>query len=377
MKLYWNLFILLCWALQSVEAQQADLELTYQFTVAGELEFGDTGYLVNPLSAATDSKGNIFISDHDGRQVHKYSPDGDYMRSFGGMGRGPGEFNRIAEIAIDGKDRLLVLDRFQFKVARFNTETGNIEEHRFEDMPQINMMTLVPLQENYFAGFYVESGTHVAYDAEMRAVRVYHFGDGEKRNTLYQIFNSQFDPEVNFERMLGSGIGHKLARFSDHELIAGHTVYTGRHFVIDTESGAERMFINDEVALPHYHLMDPDDRPSDPDQRFSGAISSSGSMGRFYYQVLHQSMLLGTLDGSFYHIYRMNEKEGYGYSDYLEVFSSEGKLIYHDKLPDTMETPENLHYRAYLHLSGDGRLIIRDSFELDDPAVTVYRLQLK
>jgi hypothetical protein len=369
-------FLLICLFSPLTIAQNLNLDVEYLFTVGGEIEFGEPGYLMNPQSAVTDSKGNIYISDHSGRKIHQYSPEGVYQKSFGGVGRGPGEFDRMAEIAIDEKDRLLVLDRFQFKVARFNTDNGDIEEHLFEDMPQINMMTLVSIDEKHFAGVYMEAGRHVNIDDEIRSVRVYEFGNGEKQRSLFEIFKYQFDPDIALQRSFGTGIGHKLARYSEHELVAGHIVYTGRHFIIDTNTGIVRIFKNEQLLPPHYHLMNSDNFPSDFDQRFAGTVMSSGSMGRFYYQAIHQSKLISVIGGNLYHIYRKNEKEGYEYKDYLEVYSTEGELIFDDKLPDTIKVRDGVRYRSYLHLNEDGRLFVRETFDWDDPRLSVYQVNL-
>jgi hypothetical protein len=360
----------------SLFAQELNIELEFLFTVGEQTKFGEPGYLYMPQSVVTDSNGRIFVSDHRGRTIHMYTPEGAYLKSFGGPGKGPGEFNRLTEIAMDEKDRLLVLDRFQFKAARFKTDTGDIEEHRFEDTPQINLMTLAPIGENRFAATYVEGGRNVNIDSETQTVRIYEFGTGEKLCSLFEIFNYQFDPDIALHRSFGTGIGHKLERYSEHELVAGHIVYTGRHFIIDTDTDSVRIFKNEQLSPPHYHLMDPNNRKTDVDQRFAGTVMSSGAMGQFYYQILHRSMLLGVVGGNLYHIYRHNELEGYKYSDYLEVYSPDGKLIFHDKLPETIIKEDEVRYRSYLHLSEDGRIFVRDTFEMDDPRLTVYRVTL-
>jgi hypothetical protein len=349
-------------------------DLIFLFTIAEGVHFGEPGYLNQPQSAVTDSKGNIYISDHADRQVHQYSPEGAYLKSYGGAGRGPGEFNRMAEIAVDEKDRLMVLDRFQFKVSRFDTESGSIEEHQFEDMSQINMTTLVPIGEDYFAGIYMETGRHIEMTPEMHAVRLYKFGSGVKERSMFEIFTYQFDPEIELQRRLGSGLGHKLTRYSDSELVAGHMVYTGRHFIIDTETGSVKTLENKQLSPPHYHLMDWDSRPAEIDDYYAGAVTASGQTGRHYYQMLHQTMVLGVADGKLIHIYRKNEIEGHGYNDYLELFSEDGDLIYHDKLPDSLAIDENVRYRSYLHLDERGRLFVRDNFEMEDPRISVYQL---
>ena len=126
----------------SLQAQNLSLKVEYLFTVGEGLEFGESGYLYNPVGVTTDSQNNIFVGDHRGRAIHKYTPEGKYLQSVGAPGRGPGEFSRITEIAVNENDNLLVLDRFQFKVAKFNLDTGSVDEFIYKDMPDMTTMTL-------------------------------------------------------------------------------------------------------------------------------------------------------------------------------------------------------------------------------------------
>lgn len=356
--------------------QELDLEMEYLFTLGENIKFGEPGYLHMAQSATTDSKGNIFISDNQGRIINMYSSSGEYLKNFGRQGRGPGEFNHIDNIAIDENDRLLVLDRFQFKVSRFDVESDSIDEHLFEDMSQINMMTLVPLKNNLLTGIYVESGPHVTLDDETKAIRIYKFGEGEMVSSLFEIFKYQFDADIPAEKRFGSGVGHFLSKLSDTELVVGHNVYFGAHYILNIDSGEVKAIVNNQLGQDHYHLMDPEDRPTEVQEQFAGSISGGDSSGPFYYQILHQSMINAGIDEKLFHVYRKNEKEGYEFTDYLEVFSGDGELILHRSISDFIPLPEEVQFRNYLHLDEKGRLVVLDLFELDDPKISVYQLTL-
>ncbi|HCH09414.1 MAG TPA: hypothetical protein DEW32_09500, partial [Dehalococcoidia bacterium] len=62
---------------------------------------------------ATDpDNGDLFVSDGYGNaRVHKYSPDGEPIMSWGGPGTGPGEFNIVHNIATDRDGYVYVADR--------------------------------------------------------------------------------------------------------------------------------------------------------------------------------------------------------------------------------------------------------------------------
>ena len=73
-----------------------------------------------------DSDGNFYWQDNLIKQVHQYSPGGEYVRSFGGEGRGPGELAYLASSTAK-KNTLLLLDSMSKSVHLFNSETGQYQ----------------------------------------------------------------------------------------------------------------------------------------------------------------------------------------------------------------------------------------------------------
>lgn len=58
----------------------------------------------------TDSKGRIYLNDQRALRIHVYKSDGTYLSSIGQEGSGPGEFQRLTNILIDYRDRLVTID---------------------------------------------------------------------------------------------------------------------------------------------------------------------------------------------------------------------------------------------------------------------------
>ncbi len=76
-----------------------------------------------PTAAAISSSGDIFVSDgYDNARVHKYSPEGKLLKSWGKPGTGPGEFNLPHGIWVDKDDRVWVADRENNRIQIFDTE---------------------------------------------------------------------------------------------------------------------------------------------------------------------------------------------------------------------------------------------------------------
>lgn len=82
-----------------------------------------------PAAAAISSSGDIFVADgYDNARVHKYSPEGKLIKSWGKPGSGPGEFNLPHGIWVDKEDHVWVADRGNDRVQIFTTEGEFLRE---------------------------------------------------------------------------------------------------------------------------------------------------------------------------------------------------------------------------------------------------------
>lgn len=64
----------------------------------------------------TDSAGNIYLLDAQLNEVMVFSPDGEYLRSIGREGEGPGEFRRPADIFLTTDGNIAVVQRMPGKI---------------------------------------------------------------------------------------------------------------------------------------------------------------------------------------------------------------------------------------------------------------------
>lgn len=78
-----------------------------------------------PTDLAIASTGELFITDGYGNaRVHKYTPDGRRLLSWGGWGEGPGQFQLSHCVRLDKQDRVWVCDRTNNRIEIFD-KNGN------------------------------------------------------------------------------------------------------------------------------------------------------------------------------------------------------------------------------------------------------------
>src|SRR6266403_1232438 len=81
------------------------------------------GLFRQPTDVAWDAEGNIYITDgYVNSRVAKYDKNGDWVKSWGTKGNGPGQFNTPHSIAVDRRNNIYVGDRGNHRVQVFDTD---------------------------------------------------------------------------------------------------------------------------------------------------------------------------------------------------------------------------------------------------------------
>jgi len=82
-----------------------------------------------PTDLAVASTGALFVSDGYGSaRVHKFSPDGELLLSWGERGNGPGQFALPHSVRVDRHDRVWVCDRENGRIQIFDANGNFLAE---------------------------------------------------------------------------------------------------------------------------------------------------------------------------------------------------------------------------------------------------------
>ncbi|MGE0448016.1 MAG: peptidyl-alpha-hydroxyglycine alpha-amidating lyase family protein [Vicinamibacterales bacterium] len=101
----------------------------------------DPGLLNEPCDVVTTRAGDVFVADgHSGQaaapppgttgRVIKFTKDGKYVKEWGRLGTGRGEFRTPHALALDSRGRLFVADRGNHRIQIYDQNGTLLEEYR-------------------------------------------------------------------------------------------------------------------------------------------------------------------------------------------------------------------------------------------------------
>ena len=92
------------------------------FQIGDGIQGSTPGRFGYPTDVVIDSAGNFYVSEYgENDRIQVFSPEGKWLRQWGGHGYEPGEFLRPRAMAIDSKDQLYVADSCNHRIQVFDT----------------------------------------------------------------------------------------------------------------------------------------------------------------------------------------------------------------------------------------------------------------
>ena len=170
--LFLGVFGLLLNIIPPLFGQQAEI------TIEKIFELGKGYLLFSSIdSVDEDTDGNFFVLDRKAFKIHKFSPQGELLLSFGSQGQGPGEFQAPHQISVLENGSLAVSEDMAF-VSLFDNEGNFIKRLNIE-----RGLALTYLSEDlFYAWLWTESG------------QTQHFLDraGNIQETFYSVSREAF-----------------------------------------------------------------------------------------------------------------------------------------------------------------------------------------
>lgn len=88
----------------------------------GGAAVGDGGFFWGPRDIAIDAAGKVYVSDTGNKRVQVFSPDGEFLDQWGGLGVEDGQMDEPVGIAIDEEGYIYVADTWNQRVQEFDQD---------------------------------------------------------------------------------------------------------------------------------------------------------------------------------------------------------------------------------------------------------------
>jgi hypothetical protein len=99
-----------------------------RFTLGGKETENESFYRLGPGVVGTDHSGNIHVLDNDAHRIAVFDSAGNFLRSLGAAGEGPGEFTMALSLAVTPEGVAGVFDLGKRKIVRWGPAGEVIEE---------------------------------------------------------------------------------------------------------------------------------------------------------------------------------------------------------------------------------------------------------
>ncbi|WP_158278755.1 6-bladed beta-propeller [Rhodohalobacter mucosus] len=296
-----------------------------------------------PLAVRTDAENNIYVADRGNLTIKVFDSDGNYLRSLGGRGRGPGEFQDIELMELTPENDLVVMDRGNLQYTVISSEGDLIDSYPYNLSDQF-FPTAIQYLDGYMLALFLDASPWSKIERENRDLFHVYSEDFQKRRYSFFPYNA-LDIQGRYlwlETMYAPG-SFTLAN-DNSRFYYSPAIFTGNLYEFaKNEEGLWEYRKTLQGAIPDvepYVILDSEEEYREV-RLLPGSSIIYSSGGPYMGRILSINMGIFSLeDGSLIHFYgirrenkEFTEESGYHYLDmYAQVFDPNGKILHYDLL---------------------------------------------
>lgn len=177
---------------QQVEKPTPTIQSTINLVIGAEDQPLDH-QLGQPEAVRSDNDGNIYIADRQSMQIKVFDRDGSYLKSLGGRGRGPGEFQGMELMEWTPEGHLVVMDRGNMRFTIISTEGTEIESFPYNLSDQFYPKAIRYVDDTILALFYNSSSRYEVPNLERDILHIYSTDFQQRQASFTPVKNLGFD----------------------------------------------------------------------------------------------------------------------------------------------------------------------------------------
>ncbi len=172
------------------------------------------GTFWGPRDIAIDPTGNLYIADTGNKRIQKFSPDGQFLKAFGGGGIIPGSFEEPVGLDVDQQGNIYVADTWNRRIQKFDSNFNPLTQWDvigWESESVVNKPYLTVDTQGRVLISDPESYRIVAYDGTTGEVLVTWGQYGQDLSTFKLPTGLDIDSEGNL--LVVDSDNHRLMKF--------------------------------------------------------------------------------------------------------------------------------------------------------------------
>lgn len=329
MKKYYGWFVviiaLIGFCSFHIQAQELNVRFQEKLVIGEDDNVPLENLFSGPTFIDTDSQNRIYIAEKS--NVRVFSENGEYLKTIGSQGRGPGEFLDISALAIGVNDELIIYDNRNFRLTLFYNLGDSLESISPQGWEKMDgrrtvQNNIIPISNDQFAITAMEIDPLDQRPLDEMDNRIVHLvsKDFTTYNQSYiDVFEYLLDPEAPLQRRASRFSNYLLAQVPNNKLAVAHEMFNGNIYMVDyTQETPEVQELGGNfVGYQMYEELDGSFQ-SHRNKRY-GIVGGSGGT---YQKKLGSLGLFANSNGIMNFVYTIEGEKG---EYFIEFFTKEGE----------------------------------------------------
>ncbi len=301
-----------------------------------------------PIAVRTDPENNIYVADRASLTIKVFDRDGHYIRSLGGRGRGPGEFQEMEIMEWTPEGNLVIMDRGNLQYTVISTDGEFVESYPYNMSDQF-FPSAIQYTDGRMLALFLDASPWSEITWENRDLfHVYSEDFQERHDTFFPYNRLSIQGRYSWIEMMFAPGSFTLAKDG-----------SGFYYSPGIYTGSLYEFINNDEGQWQHHKILPGAKPDvepytvfSTEEEYQKARLLPGSLLIRWGGEPHMGRVLSISMGVFYredgnliHFFgtrRENEEfaeeSDFHFLDmYAQVFSPEGEILHFDLITTTHE----------------------------------------
>jgi hypothetical protein len=346
--------------------------------------------LGRPHAVLSDVLGNIFVADRASLEIKIFDRNGTYLKSIGGRGRGPGEFQDIELLGWTQDGNLVVMDRGLLQYVVISTEGELVEAYPINLADQFYPKAIKFLSGKKIVALFFRSSTSSPIPRTERNLFYIYSTDFQQRESSFFPINKLGLVEDGFPvSVLSGNPGSFVLSKEENLLVFSPSTYEGSLYLYRINEDGQwefgRYFQGKDPRIDPIRVFDSEQQYQRAAESGNARVQRGSSGGKpiMGSQLSVDAGIFLHNDGRIIHFYA-EWREGYerlpgSWSHpmdlYVQIFNWEGELMEHSFLFSYIERYPLPYYAVVNWMDDEGNFYMFNNPN-DIPTVQRFSLEL-